>query len=373
MSRLPLSQRLPGQAKKPQELLSWASDGDQVYYDDRALSYYYLPRIELERGDIDLTLGFNPGLPEKKKAVYLDKLLKGVIHYEKTENKKIEAQIVCWRGLITSLLVRSQQKVDHYAAQDELVVEVVKYDGQIFLYERPNPGSEEASANSVSLQRFVYSGYKFEQVATLPKPWGVCTRNEIDNRYTSSTPPDLGVEHCILVKSGVGGVDLVYGAEVDCVEQERQNDHDLSQYIELKTSKVVMDKREAIKFERKLMRTWIQSFLSGVPRVTYGFRDDNFILRSVETYRTQSIPTMVKNSNVTRPDQRWKGNDIIAFYNVLVHWLVDRVEEGKTYTLTCPQNGTEMRLQPADIAHDRKVAFLLDEFVEHRENFKSDA
>ena len=38
------------------------------------------------------------------------------------------------------------------------------------------------------------------------------------------------------------------------------------------------------------MKWWAQSFLVGVPRIVCGFRDDEGIVRSLQTFRTSEIP-----------------------------------------------------------------------------------
>ena len=64
-----------------------------------------------------------------------------------------------------------------------------------------------------------------------------------------------------------------------------------------------------LKYERKLMKFWIQSFLLGVPKIIVGFRDKNGILRRLEELETRSIPNLVK----TKGKGTWDGNTCINF------------------------------------------------------------
>lgn len=64
-----------------------------------------------------------------------------------------------------------------------------------------------------------------------------------------------------------------------------------------------------VKYERKLLKFWAQSFLLGVPRIIVGFRDQNGILRRLEEMETGSIPTMVKGFG----KGVWDGNVCINF------------------------------------------------------------
>jgi RAI1 like PD-(D/E)XK nuclease len=63
-----------------------------------------------------------------------------------------------------------------------------------------------------------------------------------------------------------------------------------------------------VKFERKLLKFWAQSFLLGVPKIIVGFRTGNGILTRLDELETQAIPEMVK-----RGTQLWDGNVCINF------------------------------------------------------------
>jgi RAT1-interacting protein len=62
------------------------------------------------------------------------------------------------------------------------------------------------------------------------------------------------------------------------------------------------------KFERKLLKFWIQSFLVGVPKIIVGFRDKQGTLLRVEELATQGIPASVK-----RRGRSWDGNTCVNF------------------------------------------------------------
>ena len=80
-------------------------------------------------------------------------------------------------------------------------------------------------------------------------------------------------------------------------------------WVELKTSAEIRNERDQIKFERKLLKFWIQSFLLGVPKIIVGFRTADGILERLEERDTQSIPDMVKS----RGRNLWDGNTCINF------------------------------------------------------------
>jgi len=80
-------------------------------------------------------------------------------------------------------------------------------------------------------------------------------------------------------------------------------------WVELKTSAEIVNDRDMLKYERKLLKFWIQSFLLGVPKIIMGFRSRDGILQRLEELETKSIPGMV-----TRQGKgSWDGNVCINF------------------------------------------------------------
>ena len=63
-----------------------------------------------------------------------------------------------------------------------------------------------------------------------------------------------------------------------------------------------------LRYERKLLKFWIQSFLLGVPKIIVGFRNHNGILQRLEELETKNIPGIVKQGRGT-----WDGNLCINF------------------------------------------------------------
>lgn len=80
-------------------------------------------------------------------------------------------------------------------------------------------------------------------------------------------------------------------------------------WVELKTSAEIESDRDMLKYERKLLKFWIQSFLLGVPKIIVGFRSKHGILQRLQELDTKNIPNMVmKNGKGT-----WDGNTCINF------------------------------------------------------------
>ena len=80
-------------------------------------------------------------------------------------------------------------------------------------------------------------------------------------------------------------------------------------WVELKTSAVIENDRDMLKYERKLLKFWIQSFLLGVPKIIVGFRTKTGILDRLEQLETRNIPGIVKRNG----RGTWDGNLCINF------------------------------------------------------------
>ena len=86
------------------------------------------------------------------------------------------------------------------------------------------------------------------------------------------------------------------------------NKTDPINWVELKTSATIENDRDAVKYERKLLKFWIQSFLLGVPKIIVGFRSKRGVLERIEELDTNSIPGTVKKNQGA-----WDGNVCINF------------------------------------------------------------
>lgn len=358
-SRLPLTERLSRPLKQPKQLSSWSQIGNDYYPDTRALRYYYFPDSELDR-DLNLGVGFSAYQKVPDTNQHLDGVLNAIMHLEKSSNQKIDSNMVTWRGILSRIIGIS---VD---SRQDLDFNVVGFDGQIFM-EIAFDEDQARDAQQVYPQKdkMIYSGYNFEKFTTLPGPWASCTREEIMGRYKGCYRKEG--EYGILLRSGVGPIKVLYGAEVDCTEKWIDPKKPLSRYVELKTTKAIRNSRDAKNFEAKIFRSWLQCFLAGIPKIVYGFRGENYELCAVEEYKTSDLPQFLKNSRVTPPQNRWNGNDAIAFYAVFLAWMNDTVKDGHSYRLRYRAGSPYIELVEGKISvPGREVAFLPNEFVEWR-------
>lgn len=331
--------------KKPKELGSFSRDiENKIHLDDSQLSYYYFSDSELNTPDgVDLS----GGLQHFQKNPQLDYgdftgLLGSLEKFERAHNKKVSSKLITWRGLIRNLMMLP------YENRDPFIYNIVVFDDQMFMqsdieFARKRKMEEELKNNDIQ-NKFIYSGYKFETISTLPKPWAQCTRKEIEKR--NKLPVNNIEQYGIIVKTTIGKTPLLLGAEVDCVWDYKPTDGSdpLSHYVELKTTGPLSDPGKVFTFENKLLKTWAQCFLVGIPRIIYAFRDSTLKVRSIEEFKTEEIPLLIKNNplNVQKHQQNPnlkvvnKSMQSIKFLSGVLSWLEEKIDindETKTYRL----------------------------------------
>ena len=55
-----------------------------------------------------------------------------------------------------------------------------------------------------------------------------------------------------------------------------------------------------------MRKVWLQSYLGGVPKIIFGFRNDEGIIKSFREYDTLKIPKFV-NQETQNQKNIWKG------------------------------------------------------------------
>lgn len=340
--------------KLPKEVFSFSRDLDGEWHTDdakakeEALSYYYFPDSYIDR-NYNLGDGFNKfkKIPEAENVPNFASFLKAIKEHEQQLGKKIKVDIVTFRGVMTKLLTLP------YDTKTPIHLYVIAFDGQLFItpdseYELKQRAAEDEQLKASDPEKYHYSktceytGYKFEALTTLPKPWAQCSRGLIEKRAKKTV--NNYEQYISVVRTGIGKVKTLLAGEVDCAwdyipsEENGASKNDiLKHYVELKTSMVVDQPHKAVNFERKLFKTWAQCFLLGIPRVVYGFRDQKHLLKNVEIYNTEEIPLLLKNSEYPRGGvQRFHCVDAIKWYGAVLEWItqnVDANDELKAYKI----------------------------------------
>ena len=218
------------------------------------------------------------------------------------------------------------------------------YDGTIYIEEDfPSRAAERAAESSrpppryqhpdqQSREMMTYWGYKFETLSLIPTPPASTPREEIERHQRSVVSNHA--QHCSIVGTSFGPHSLILGGEVDGLLAPKPSDPESPvQWVELKTSEELppphrQQHRDIMKFERKLLKFWAQSFLLGVPKIIVGFRSKSGILRSLQTFNTHEIPGMVRRGTGV-----WDGNVCINFATELLGWLKETIKDEGVYSI----------------------------------------
>ncbi|TVY52089.1 Decapping nuclease RAI1 [Lachnellula cervina] len=260
--------------KRPKEIACFSYDDEHKFrLDDSSVRYYYPPTL-----GADLSKGFDTFEKLDDTADdHLDSLLKTIMALEQKEGKRVEADVITWRGMMTKFLAAI------FTDRDGFEMNATLFQGTIFIEE--NHGYKLDSQKRQSQQRpqpgrpsqdmMSFWGYKFETLCLLPTTWDETPRDFIENRESEITSAEIRGD------------------------------------------------RDMVNFERKLMKFWIQSFLLGVPKIIVGFRTPDGILKRLENISTASIPSTVqRKGNAT-----WDGNMCINFAAGLLDFLKATITE----------------------------------------------
>lgn len=98
-----------------------------------------------------------------------------------------------------------------------------------------------------------YWGYRFETLSTISKaPGDVKNKEDAELRKRLTESANTNIQYCIVVKTRLGNHSILMGAEVDCCRDVKPTDPfaQPSNYIELKTSRVIESDRNQYSFDR---------------------------------------------------------------------------------------------------------------------------
>lgn len=242
--------------KQPKEIGFYSRTKDEEYLisDDTNLNYYYLPDAELDR-KLDLSSGF-----QKFKDYYKDfedrcslrGLLETIESSERHKGKKINADIITFRGIARKLISCAFDSPSFNTVD----LRIVSFNGQLFIKEVPEAvnaakaSSATEAGRNINQDLNVFTGYKFETLATLSNPLQYTPREVIEKRTKRIV--SHGDEYISVVRTGVGNCKLILGAEVDCIFDFKENGRDnLKHYAELKCTQQVTNISDTHKFERR--------------------------------------------------------------------------------------------------------------------------
>ncbi|KAI4941418.1 hypothetical protein J4E86_010450 [Alternaria arbusti] len=308
--------------KRPREVAHFSYDDNHEYqHDESGINYYIPPPM-----GADLKDGFETFKHyEDKEDPHLDSLLRALME-DKTGKEEVKADFMTWRGMMTKIMTAP---FDNFA---EFSMFATRHNNTIYIEEDfPSRAADRAAESTrppprhqhpdqQSREMMTYWGYKFEKLALIPTLPQNTPRAEIERSQKGVVSNHA--QHCSIVHTSFGPHSLILGGEVDgLLAPKPTNPDEQVQWVELKTSEELppprqQQHRDILKFERKLLKFWAQSFLLGVPKITVGFRSKAGILRSLQTFNTHEIPGMVRQGT-----NCWDGNVCINFATEFLGWL----------------------------------------------------
>ncbi|PVI07687.1 RAI1-domain-containing protein, partial [Periconia macrospinosa] len=352
--------------KRPREVAHFSYDDNHEYRDDdSSISYYYPPEI-----GSDLKEGFDTFRHyEDSTDAHLDGLLKALMQKEKRDGEKEPVDFVTWRGMMTKIMTAP---FDMFA---EFSMFATLHEGTIYIEEdfpgrvaqraaeasRPPPRYQ--TPNQPDHKMMTYWGYKFETLSLLPTPPPDTPQDVIRGRLKA--PVSNHAQHCSIVRTAFGPHSLLLGGEVDGLSGPKPSpDSDQPiPWIELKTAEELPphpSHRDILKFERKLLKFWAQSFLLGVPKIIVGYRTKQGILTHVQQLETAKIPGMVR-----RGTNCWDGNLCINFAAAFLGHLKDVVKGEGVYKIELRKKAGVIEVQ--QVSSEGNGDIVSKEFVTWRE------
>ncbi|KID72892.1 Protein RAI1, partial [Metarhizium brunneum ARSEF 3297] len=319
--------RFTGQShpvKRPKEFACFSYDENHEFrLDDSSMKYYYTPQL-----GADLSKGFEKFQKlDDSGDEHLDSLLKTILAHERETGKKIDANVVTWRGMMTKIMAAL------FEQQDGFEMNATLYQNCIFIeenneYKRQSRAKENhrGPRRGPPLEVMQYWGYKFETLSTLPKIWAETSREYIENRENQIV--NNKEQYCSVVRTGIGKTVLCLGGENTTLTRKPVWDSKPQpgqpiNWVELKTTAEIRSDHDMDNFHRKLMKFWIQSFLLGVPKIIVGFRTRDGILMDVKDIETHNIPQTVNS----RQGARWNADMCVNFAGEFLEFLQSTIND----------------------------------------------
>lgn len=321
--------------QQPMEVACMTRDADRKWHYGDHSGYGTLNDNCGKRGT-DLNVGFDEF--ERKWTPPIPDSLEHVLHALRAASFNRKPTVVAWRGILTKIMCAP------FLRRDTFQIAAWKCDGVLYLSNRETPEKMAEDKNMGRRQKkFMYYGYKFEEVMTR-EPGHESESRDVD-------PANC---YCRVFKTRIGDKMLVGAAEMDCCDTRRRD-------IELKVTRLLETPSNVRSFERfKLLKWYCQSFLSGVPLILVGFRDDEGHLRKMQFLRTLDIPKGLKEGH-------WDPNMCVKFLDSTLSWLMrmvpdcpkDRVNQQPVHLLeTTIAGGLQLRTTdriPDEVFEDTSI------------------
>lgn len=287
------------------------------------------------------------------------------------DQERRRAHVVTWRGILTKLCTAYHQS-PHERFTDPLELNAMLLDNTLYLEEYTSPtarADKQRKDDDAKMLRLGYYGYAFESYCTVDDEAG--TRAPF--RGTTSRGPagwsgdvNTNVQWCQVVRTKLGAHRLVLGGEVDAVERNPATGRE--EMVELKTSMQLTPfqrnfgkaRSDQERFEKKLLKFFLQSYLLGIGKIVVGFRDHHGMLTTHQPFETLRIPRMVRAgqpiAGQTGPDGRtairqhsvWEPKDSLGFGDQIISFIRHTLERYAATPAAAEDGSSERADENAD-------------------------
>ncbi|KAF7327914.1 RAI1 domain-containing protein [Mycena kentingensis (nom. inval.)] len=251
-----------------------------------------------------------------------------------------------------------------YEDRDTFDMNVMCVKGVLYLEEHRSDAvlREKNDVAPRQLQQMYY-GYAFESYCTSSSPNGPDVPPHAGDPPGWSGDVNTNVQWCSVVRTKLGNTRIVIGGEVDCVRGKYTGKTDT--FVELKTSMSIRGAQDEARFEKKLLKFYMQSFLLGVPEIVVGFRTPSGELMTTQTFRTVEIPRLVRGK-----PHAWDPTMCLRWGDTFLRMLQDRcrpAEDGSEdrvwRVVFRPKDGVDVELLDESgvaevVAGEDRVGFL---------------
>jgi hypothetical protein len=295
----PQSQNVAVEQPREVACMSRTVDLEWLYGDRRAYGEF---NASAAKAPIDLSVGFED-FQRTWRAPTPDSLIHVLRALKRGEAAVSRPRVVAWRGILTKLMTTP------FFPRDTFQLVAWKHKGVVYLSNRETEDKRREDANMpLQLKRFMYFGYKLEEVLT--REPGQAAR-AVDPREC----------FCRIFKTRIGSTSVLAAGEMDCRDSQRGAD------IELKVSRVIESDVNQLHFDKfKLIKYYCQSFLAGVPYIVVGFRDNWGVVQEFKTFETLKIPRIVRG----REEELWDPHLCLQFLDYCLKWLQAWLPDGTT-------------------------------------------
>jgi len=282
----------------PIELGTFTLDDNRKYEEDSSA-----PELEMpEKYPLDLNKGF-----ETFSKVESDGSLDPLLEWVKRNNFDLKnVNFITYRGILRKI---GTTIFDFY--RNHWSLKLCKHKDTVYIMESDTPQSiDKRKRETPKDKQFQYWGYKFEDYMTTA---GVGSEHfNVSGGFHSVSTARVGKHRG------------VFAAEVDCKSDKG--------YVELKTNRVIQHDRQWVNFRKgKLLNTWAQCYIAGVPSVWVGFRDDQGMLKNVQFYDVCEMPA--------KCEREWSGSAVMSFLQGVLDWSLPLIQHNKTYVMSFLDHG----------------------------------